>query len=262
MSDSFPIRSLSSTGIARFADFISATRETEKSGALPLPLPADLLTDPANLHPPSIVGVIDPSRKFEDRLALGLYLVEQLGTNFLTTHQRSAGVWAWFALVWFDQLRARKTQRHEHFIPAEGLKNPLETLGTTQPLGYRQAVRSAFRIASRFGERGRLLVSKEGISAFGDASEQFLSRQWLKSSPKLAEFVWDLYRDRDGHMRKKALDKVPPPSRANGSRQGYGGVRRLIEDVLPRVKLTHDIDVMTTKQIVKVCGKEFALRGR
>ena len=164
--------------------------------------------------------------------------------------------------MWFDQLRAKRTQRHEHFIPAEGLKNPLETLGTTQPLGYRHAVRSGFRIAARFGERGRLLVSKDGVTAFGDASEQFLSRQWLKSSAKLAEFVWDLYRDRDGHMRKNALDKVPPPSMANGSRHGYGGVRRLLEGVLPRVKLTHDIDVMTTKQIVKVCGEEFALRGR
>src|SRR5262249_44483490 len=136
-------------------------------------------------------------------------------------------------------------------------KNPLEWFGY-QSLGYRHSVRSSFEVVARFGENGRFFVSSKGAGFFGDASEQLLSEQRIRSSAKLREILFELYQDSTGFMKKGALDKVPPPSKAKHCKTGYGGIRRLTDAVLPRVKLTYDIDLMPTKQILKICGPEFA----
>ena len=47
----------------------------------------------------------------------------------------------------------------------------------------------------------------------------------------------DLYKDKDGYMRRNALDIAPPPDKVKNSKVGYGGVRRLVEAVRRRPKI-------------------------
>ena len=96
---------------------------------------------------------------------------------------------------------------------------------------------------------------------FGDASEQLLSENWLKSNERMRSLLFDIYRDKTGYIRKGALDHKLPRSKAKGSKKGYGGIRRLTDDVVPRIKLTFDIDPMTTDEIIELCGPEFRRRS-
>lgn len=258
MPDMLKLRALNNAGVQRFAEFITQTRESENETGKPLPVPDNLLTDPEFLEHTDFNKEIDRSSHFGDRFELGEYLVAQFGESFYQLHYKAHGVWAWLALAWFDQLRGRKTQRHEHFIPYEWFKNPLEWFRSFQALGYRHSVRASFEVVARFGVDGRFFMSPKGPSFFGDASEQLLSEQRIRSSAKLRELLFELYRDSTGFMKRGALDKVLPAHKAKGSKSGYGGIRRLTDAVLPRVKLTYDIDPMPTKHILRVCGAEFS----
>lgn len=258
MADILKLRALNNEGIQRFAEFITQTREAEFDAGKRLASPDNLLTDSAFLEPTDYDTEINRTLKFRDRFELGEYLVSKLGKGFIDLYYNVPGVWAWLALVWFDQLRGRKTQRHEHFIPYEWFKNPLELFGY-QALSYRHSVRSSFEVVARFGKNGRFFASPKGVAFFGDASEQLLSEQRIRSSAKLRELLFELYQDTTGFMKKGALDKVPRPSKAKGSKAGYGGIRRLTDAVLPRVKLTYDIDLMPTNHILKICGPEFSV---
>jgi len=251
------VRALNYRGIERFAEFITQTRRAEAEDGKQLAVPSHLMIDPEFLELQEFNSEVDLSRRFKDRYELGEYLVSQLGRSFIDANYEVHGVWSWFALGWFSQLRARKTQRHEHFIPYEWFANPTEWFGGYQSLGYRHSVRASFEVVARFGESGRFFISQRGPSYFGDASEQLLSEQRIRSSAKLLELLFELYQDTDGYMKRGALDKVAPPDKAKGSKSGYGGIRRLTDAVLPRVKLTHDIDLMPTKLILKICGDEF-----
>jgi hypothetical protein len=258
MPEILQLRALNNAGIQRFADFITETRNAEESIGKQLPAPDNILTDPAFLEPTEFNKEIDRSRKFDGRFELGEYLVAQFGAGFFDGYYDAHGVWAWLALAWFDQLRARRTQRHEHFIPYEWFKNPLEWFSGFQALGYRHSVRASFEVVARFGTNGRFFMSRKGVNFMGDAAEQLLSEQRIRSSAKLRELLFELYRDSTGYMKKGALDRVLRGPRAKDSRRGYGALRRLTDDVLPRVKLTYDIDRMPTKQILRVCGPEFS----
>jgi hypothetical protein len=251
------VRALNTAGIQRFAEFISETREAEETGEKPLPVPDNILTNPEFLEPIDFNKEIDRARRFKDRFEMGEYLVSQFGESFFNLHHDTYGVWAWLALAWFEQLRQRKTQRHEHFIPHDWFKNPQEWFSTFQALGYRHSIRASFEVVARFGQNGRFFISPKGVSFMGDASEQLLSEQRIRSSAKLRELLFELYRDSTGFMKKGALDRVLPSHKAKGSTKGYGALRRLTDDVLPRIKLTYDIDPMPTRLIQKVCGPEF-----
>ena len=260
MAKIIKVKALNEEGIRLFADFITETRELEAAGGDPLPAPAYLLSEADFLEDIDGDKEIDADKKFSNRDNLGAYLLECLVADYIKQYQDHWGLWTSLTLLWFDELKGRNTQRHEHFIPYEWFKTPVEFFNTPQNLAYRHAVRTSVQLVSRFGENARFFMSKQGAGFFGDASEQILSRSWFKSSVKVQELLFDLYQDGTGFMKKNALDKPPPRSVAKGSKVGYGGVRRLAMDVLPRVKLTHDIDIMTTEKIVKVCGEEFASR--
>lgn len=249
---------LNSDGIQAFATFLKASRENEIVGGASISVPNNLLNDPAFLERTDFNREVDLDLVFQDRSEFGSYLLAKLETGFLNKNYDVHGVWAWLALAYFPQLRSRRTNRYEHYIPYGWFKNPIDWFpGNHQSLDYRHAVRSSLEVAEYYGEDGRFFVSPKGMGFYGDASEQLLSEQWIKSNKRVRTLLFDFYRDKSGYVKKGALDHKLPRATAKGSRKGYGGIRRLTDDIIPRIKLTHDVEPMPTKDLLKACGPEF-----
>jgi len=263
MSAALEIRALNDVGLAAFVDFLRKTRSEENVSGILLPAPTYLLSDAKYLGLKAYGSEIDPAKVFADRLALGQYLVAQIGDKFDDAQYADYGMWAWLALVYFDQLRNKKlvirkgvataTQREEHFVPHEWI------VTTGRNLGYRHSIRTPFRVVKIFGQDARFFLSDTGMNVMGEAIEQLLSDPKILSSSKLLELIFHLYRNQDGVPRKGTF-AYPPKAVKAGKKpgRGYGGLRRLTDILLPRVKLTCDVDVMTLSQIKSVCGAEFA----
>jgi hypothetical protein len=263
MSALLEIRALNDVGLAAFVDFVRKTRAEENLSGLLLPPPKYLLSDANFLSSKQYGSAVDSTKLFADRLELGQYLITQAGEKFSDEQYSDYGMWAWLALVYFDQLRNKKivtrkglataTQREEHFVPHEWI------VKAGRNLGYRHAVRTPFRVVKVFGPNARFFLSDTGMSVMGEAIEQLLSDPKILSSSKLLELIFDLYRNKDGVPRKGTFAYPPKASKAGKKLgRGYGGLRRLTDILLPRVKLTCDVDVMTLSQIKSVCGAEFA----
>jgi hypothetical protein len=252
---------LSKQGIEQFARFIQETRDSENSSRVLLPRPSHILSDPSCLEAAGFSAQIDTGKIFADRLEFGEYLVSQIGSATDDSVLDKLGVWAWLALVYFDQLRNTKiilrggkyvaTQREEHFVPWGALYS------TGRSLAYRQCVVTPFRLVKIFGGEARFFLSKDGMHVMGDAIEQVASDKRVMSSQRLRGLIFDLYRDSSGLPKRKAFS-IAPKNPKPGSKRGYGGLRRLTDDYLPRLKLAYDVDAMSTDDIVEVCGPEFS----
>jgi len=255
------LRSLNNTGVSKFSDYISEAKEAEKLGTKPPALPILILTNPDYLDPIIYNKDIDDSIIFTSRYDLGEYLRSELGDDFLKNHYSSFGIWSWLALLWFKQIQppSKDTNRHEHFIPYEWYKNPSDYFKGSRKLGYRHAVRGPYEAVCMLGDDAKFFLSKN-IANLGDATEQLLSTRKIISSTKLRELLIIKYSDSKGNMVRNALDFAPPVGRPNPKRKGYGKIRRLVRDVLPRVKVTYDIDDMKIGSIVVACGDEFQAR--
>jgi hypothetical protein len=261
------VRSLNYDGIQLFSEFLTTTRSDEKIFQAPLAPPSNIIDDPRYLESTEYNSEVDENKTFENRYELGEYLVHQLGKEFLHENYTHYGVWAWLALLWFNQLRSKKTkltnktggtQRHEHFIPYEWFVNPLEIFPKPQNVAYRHSVRSSYEVVLRYGIEGKLFFSPNGVSAFGEAGEQFLSTPLIRNSPKLRELIKKYYTDDTGFIKKGAFNyQSADKAQKSKSRSGYGGIRRLTDGVLPRVKITYDIDLMPAERLLEICGSEF-----
>ena len=262
MSRNLKIGSLNYAGLEKFSTFVHETRANEDATGQILPSPSYILTDLKYLTSAAIDAEIDLEKQFKDRMEFAKYLDNQMGSKFVDSLFEDHGLWAWLALAYFDQLRNTKlarrgalttaTQREEHFIPDEWRSRSMRNLG------YRHSVRTPFRLVKRFGNDARFFISSSGMSVMGEAIEQLLSDPRIFSSSKLLEVIFHLYRDRSGTPRKGAFTYPPKKLKAGKkTRPGFGGLRRLTDTYLPRIKLTCDVDEMTVEQIQVVCGPEF-----
>jgi hypothetical protein len=258
VNNAVKLRSFNSMGMEKFVTFISESREADDSHSPRPVVPTHLLTDPELLDLADFGKEVDPNVMFDSRYDLGAYLDAHLGADFLKKYYECYGLWAWLALLWFDQLRPSKktTNRHEHFIPYEWFKNPSHYFSDSRPLGYRHCIRGPFETVCMLGEQAKFFLSRN-VSSLGDATEQLLSTKLILSSNKLRELLLERYADKSGWPRKNAFDVPPPAGLANLKKKGFGQIRRLVRDVLPRVKLTYDIDAMAVPRILSVCGEEF-----
>ena len=109
------IKALSKTGIELFHNLIETRRD---GGDFEV---NDILSDPANLDKTPFKSEIDPNLNFKDRYELAKYLASTLsefddyqneyGSPDKDEYGKSAGLWSWLALVYFDQLSPLKPDR-------------------------------------------------------------------------------------------------------------------------------------------------------
>ena len=261
------VRALNDEGLKGFREYIKKTRESEKTTqTILLPYPAHMLNDEKYLTATKYGVQVNSNKRFTCRFEFGKYLVHQFSNAGVTVSSEDQGLWGWLALAYFQQLRNTKfrgkrgnkvaTQRDEHFVPDEWNNN-----GSGQPVGYRHSVRSIFVLVRDFGDEAKFYASKSGMSGWGDVSEQMLSEKKVISSKGLRELIYDLYRDTDGYAKKGTGNKRPNQDYARthkvGSSGGYGKLRRLTDDYLPRINLTYDVGGMNAEGLKTLIGDEF-----
>jgi len=259
MSSPICVRSFNQDGMKLFYDFLTQTKTNEED-ELPRPaLPNDLLCNPKYLETSKFLFKVEQNQKFQSRYDLGKYLYDQCGKEILDLYYNTCGLWTWLAVLWFDQLRpptSKKTNRYEHYIPYEWFQNPQVLFSGARKLGYRHCIRTPVEAFAKLGKESKFFLSKN-ISKMGDATEQLLSTPKILSSKKLRELIIYRYSDKTGYPEKGALDYVPSKKGKIKNKKGFGKLRRLTDDVLPRIKLTYDIDKIENKKLLNLCGQEF-----
>lgn len=255
------VRSFNNDGIVEFQDFINSSRDSENLFESIIEFDVGMITDSRLIGRVYADATIDLDKEFDTRYSMVEYLMESLSVLGIDQFKDDYGLWSWLSAAYFDQLRNRKirrygenkyaTQRAEHFIPHQWNNS------SGYSLWYRHSIMAPFLLINKYGEKAKIFISKRGVSSMGDAMEQLASDKKILSSNKIFNLICSIYADKDGYLKQGALNYTSYSKALEGNRSGYGKMRRLTDDYLPRIKLTHDVDVMDPKDIVDLCGSEF-----
>lgn len=236
-----PARKLTESGLRKFAGWLS-----DVQGRTP---PAGLLDGEEETELCEGISM-DPTRRFESRFEFGVYLNECLAaTNFdELTSVAGDGLWAWIAVVYFDQLSEKGVRRSEHYI--------VTRRGSAGSLAYRQGVRMSYEMVHVHGEAAMICL-RSAMHTFGDVAEQLASRQTLAHNRGFFRAAHDLYIE-GGKLRRGAASKPKKArDRKPGDRTGFGSIRRL-SIALQRLDLTFDTEQLDAADLISVLPREFA----
>ena len=192
---------------------------------------------------------IDPDKMFQSRYEFGTYLNEQLSTQDFAELMAEVndGLWAWLALVYFNQLTGKGRRRKEHYVVIRK--------GSMGSLAYRQAARTSFELV-HIHHHYSLVCLNVGMPTFGDMTEQLASRQTLAHNRGFFQTAFELF-FQNGKLRRGASSKPKKlRNRKPGDRTGLGSARRLAT-ALQRLDLTYDTEVMDANGIITVLPREF-----
>lgn len=231
------LRRLTPEGIAQFTTYL-----TNLKAEPTLEPPTYLLTEQGSSQAiPAEVDVEDIT--FATRFDAAAYLDAKLTASGLVSPERDAGLWAWLALFYFDQLcprgkgGARKVGEYARYIAA------MENFQRF----YRHLLLGPFMIYRAHGDqppraRGVLATA---VNSPGDIVEQLASRQELITNRAVMGVVTALYVDNETGTLK----------RGSGGK-GVGSPRRLA-DILNQFDLTYDLYALSTASLVAMLPKEF-----
>ncbi|MGY9014404.1 MAG: hypothetical protein ACKVG9_03770 [Rhodospirillales bacterium] len=245
----FEIHRFNDAGLKEFSKFIKDTREVDALGGVKAKLPR-IVDDPSLIVLVSSTSKIDPDRLFGDRYEMAEYLNSQWKDYSEGQHQ-DIGIWAWFAATYFDQLRNRKTQRQEHFIPDEYAPGSLSS-----DLGYRHSVRMPFFLKANYNDAFcKFILTGRPANQMGDPCENCCGNKKIMTSTPLRALMCELYQDK-AKMSVKSGAFTKPSNDNRKSTAGRGGAQRLIPNILPRLKKSYDLEAMPVAEIILASGPE------
>lgn len=236
-----PARMLTEAGLRKFAGWLA-----DGQGRTP---PTELL-DGEEVTELFEGFSVDPGKQFGSRFEFGQYLKERLASasfDELTSVARD-GLWAWLAVVYFDQLSEKGIRRSEHYI--------VTRRGSAGSLAYRQAVRVSYEMVCVHGDAAMICL-RSPMHTFGDIAEQLASRQTIAHNRGFFRAAYDLYM-REGKLRRGAASKPKKlRQRKPGDRTGFGSIRRL-SIALQRLDLTFDTEQLDSVGLISILPREFA----
>lgn len=235
----FRVRALSDAGLDLFRASLQRMRNREISSP-----PASLLTDPTLSFSASPEVSIETSGPFDDKMALGRYLTGQLAPLFANPNlESSVGLWSWLAAAFFDIIcpagpEGRTVGADHRYVLSVDAREQ-----------YRHLIRTPYSVYSLHRECSTALLSGKP-STHGEASEQILGREYLRSNKGLFEAIDRLYvqRSKDGSqvsIKRRARDKGRP------------GTMRRLGKVLRQYDLTFDLYGMSGDEIFNLLPEEF-----
>ena len=181
-------------------------------------------------------------RPFATRFELAESLVERLESGQAEDHA-DAGLWAWLALYFFDQLcpaqgkGGRRVGARVRWIPAVGNFRRYYRHLVAGPVGV-------FRAHRGNPEAARVLLCTPPHQP-GEVVEQLTSRQELVRNPAVVGAATLLYFDSEtGGVKRGAAGRGP------------GSARRLA-DVLNQLDVTWDLHAMTAEGVLAMLPSEF-----
>jgi hypothetical protein len=230
------LRKLNARGIAAFREYLRSIRAGSEFQSNPALLYVDEFSSPIQ---PRIE--IAP-RRFANKLDAAVYLSDVLQPVESPALASDAGLWAWLALYYFDQLSP---------VGADGKRRPREdyhdiTGGTGSWVHERHLLAGPYRIYRMHGERARLLLHP-AVHQHGT-------------------FIYDLSFHRDLITNRgliAAIDllywnpRTKRPKRGATTTSRPGNLRRLIA-VLQQLDLNYDLYGMRATEILDLLPDEFA----
>lgn len=222
---------LNDDGILLFDSYVKELSSNPKKE-----IPYNLLENPETSSPNGLGVNFDAEIRFSSRHECGEYLA----VNLKNVEQRhilnDSGLWSALALLWFDQLcprdknGARKPSKNYNYILSEDFRHYT-----------RHSIRTAWQLASLYGEDARYLQAKE-MSQRGDLIEQLLGRQYYVDCKGVMLTASRLYTDEKTKSFKK---------RSTSSMRDY--VRWL-----KQVGLTYDLYSISEDDLYEMLPFEFS----
>jgi hypothetical protein len=199
---------------------------------------------------------IDLDRSFADRFEFAQYLLSVVDASELEGLLDDVGTLSWLTVAYWGQFTSRGVSRHEHYIPMLGEWS--NKLGH-QRIDYRHCVRTPLLLVRKLGDDAKFFLQPRSMGEMGDIIEQVVSRQDVFGNEKFLRMIIEHYRDEHGRPRVGATGIPKRKKLRNGkwSPSGRGGIRRLIEGVLPRLKLTYNVYDLSTSSLIELAGPEF-----
>jgi hypothetical protein len=230
------LRKLTVAGINEFAAYLGNLKVEPT-----LPPPMHLLTEAGASEP--LAEVEMEQREFASRLEAARYLDKVLSATHLTQVERDAGLWAWLALFFFEQVcppregGKRKVLEIWRYLPA---------VGNYQKF-FRHLLLGPFLILrAHEGDVARVAaILANRLHVTDDLMEQTAGYQDLITNPVVLGAQTRLYFDAEkGQLKEGARSK------------GAGSPRRLAT-VLRQFDLTFDLYGMTPTKLVSLLPAEF-----
>ncbi len=229
------VRALSDAGVERFRAYLAELR----SGVTRAP-PLQLLDDAGATRELPVETVVE-LRRFESRLALGVYLHERLAGMDAEDLDADAGLWAWLSLFFFDEVcpvradgRRRPGQDYRHVPSFE------------YPTAHRHLLYGPYQVYRRHGVTAALLLSGPPHSESG-VYHEIAGRRELIANRGVLDAATLLYYD--------AARRAPRPG-AQGPTSSPGTVRRFVR-VLQQLDMTYDIYGLSGRQLLELLPPEF-----
>lgn len=231
------LQRLTAAGIEAFAVYLDQM-ETDPS----IPIPVDLLKDPVCTE--AVVPQIEVEiHRFGSRFKAAEYLHECFSRGELTDIERDKGLWAWLALLYFNELCPpdsngnRKVRERARYIP--------ESVNFQRY--YRHLLAGPYRIyrAHRDEPERAWVVLCQPLHKPGDIVEQLASRQELVTNRVIMEIASILYIDPATKLPKRGAQT-----------KSIGAARRLA-DVLNQFDVTWDLYSMSANELMNILPTEF-----
>lgn len=230
------MRRLNEEGIRRMAAFLdSLTTEAPEA------YPGSILSDSSTSEALSVVVSIEP-RQFRRRYEAAHFLHERLSSSRLPEPERDAGLWAWLALFWFDQLcppdetGKRRPGEQARWIPR---------LDSARRY-YRHLLLGPYLIYAAHADNPQraMCVLCQPLHSPGDVVEQIAARPQLVTSSAVVGAATRLYCTGGGALRRGAGGK------------GAGSARRL-GDVIMQFDRTFDLHALDDVRLLEMLPREF-----
>jgi len=232
------LRRLNDQGMARMGEFLDSL-----TGDSPQQCPRSILTDGRTSESLPVKVLVEEDRVFPRRYEAAEYLYNLLSSSALREPERDRGLWAWLALLWFDQLcPPDKTGQRKPGERARWIPEVDASWGY-----YRHLLRGPYLIYSLYKDSigDAMCLLCQPLHRPGDVVEQLASRQSLVTSRALIGAATRLYYDN----RKNGLVR-------GASGKGRGSPRRLAE-VAMQFDRTFDLHTIDTEGLLKLLPREF-----
>lgn len=236
------LRRLSDLGLERMGIFLdSLTTEVPEN------YPDSILTDQATSETLPVDIEIDRDRRFTRRFDAAAYLYESLALFRTPTYQhleRDRGLWAWLALIWFNQLCP--PDRNGIFKPKERARW-IPVLNDARRY-YRHLLLGPYliyRMHASTPDLTEAVLSNELHVGTSEVFRTIIETQQFVTSVSVVALIGRLYYDSGrGRLIRGAGTK------------GSGGVRRL-GNVLSQLDRTFDLHSIRIDELVSLLPQEF-----